>query len=205
MAIVKPTLIWAETMMELAAEVPPRRSNPIVRKASYYELQDVKMNRRLSTIDLLGPLSNHIKVPKEMPLQHRSTLKPSHFGPTTTKSSFRRIQSAISMLPQMPNLLQDPFEQIQEDQFSHSSKSSPSKSSGKSDDSLEKLQNLPPPLQNLVEQLELNFKPNPQVFEIKGDLKIQTCSSSWMYNCIQNDSDKILIFDMRSMLNQLRS
>ena len=35
-------------------------------------------------------------------------------------------------------------------------------------------------------------------------MKIQTCSLSWMFNSIQNDSDKILIFDMRSILNHMR-
>jgi hypothetical protein len=36
-----------------------------VRKPTYYELKDVKLNRRLSFVDLLGPLSNTIKVPVE--------------------------------------------------------------------------------------------------------------------------------------------
>ena len=65
MAIVKPSLIRAETMLELAHEGPQRKSNPIVRKATYYELPEVRMNRRLSGIDLLGPLSNRFKVPDE--------------------------------------------------------------------------------------------------------------------------------------------
>lgn len=65
MAIVKPSLIRAETMLELAHGGPQRKSNPIVRKPTYYELQDVRMNRRLSGIDLLGPLSNRFKVPDE--------------------------------------------------------------------------------------------------------------------------------------------
>jgi hypothetical protein len=106
MAIVKPTLIRAETMMELAHELPPRKSNPIVRKATYYELPDIKMNRRLSCIDLLGPLGNRIKVPKEMPPKPWKTPKPAGLGPTS-KRSFRRIQSALSMLPQMPDLTMD--------------------------------------------------------------------------------------------------
>ena len=38
MAIVKPSLIRAETMLEQAHEGPQRKSNPIVRKATYYEL-----------------------------------------------------------------------------------------------------------------------------------------------------------------------
>lgn len=43
-----------------------------------------------------------------------------------------------------------------------------------------------------------------RAFSKDTELKLQICSSTWAYNLLQNESDKILIFDMRSLYDILR-
>jgi len=65
---------------------------------------------------------------------------------------------------------------------------------------------------NLVEQIKLFFKlsqPKPELIEVypkeTSSLKIHLTSMTYMYNVLQNDSDKVLILDTRSLIDQMRS
>ena len=56
------------------------KSRVICRKATYYEMKDVHLDRRLSNVDILGPISN--KVGKEKQpcsfLKHAKSCKIKH-------------------------------------------------------------------------------------------------------------------------------